>query len=226
MNKNAQTHITVAARASPLSRVQVDEVHRELIQFHPHVVFDVQWLKTTGDKDKTTSLRNLDKTDFFTKEVDNLILTSQCRIGIHSAKDLPDPLAAGLSLVAITQGLDNSDVLVLRAEDTLESLAVTSKIATSSQRREENVRLMRDDLTFVDIRGTIGERLDKLFQGEVDGVVIAKAALIRLGLNDLNEYLIPGQTTPMQGQLAVIAHVTDHQMLELFSCIDAGAKVL
>ncbi|MBA2728770.1 MAG: hydroxymethylbilane synthase, partial [Parachlamydiaceae bacterium] len=165
MNNNTQTNITVAARSSPLSRVQVDEVYHELLQFHPDVTFSVQWLKTTGDKDKMTSLRNLDKTNFFTKEVDDLILSSQCRIGIHSAKDLPDPLAAGLSIVAITQGLDNSDVLVLRSDDTLESLATGAKVATSSVRREENVRLMREDFVFVDIRGTIGERLDKLFNG-------------------------------------------------------------
>ena len=50
----------------------------------------------------------------------------------------------------------------------------------------------------------MGERLDKLFQGEVDGVVIAKAALIRLGLNDLNELPLPGTTTPLQGQLGVV----------------------
>jgi hydroxymethylbilane synthase len=211
--------IEVAARQSPLSRAQVTEVYLELKQYYPEVSFNTQWVLSTGDKDKTTSLRTMGKTDFFTKEVDDLLLKGECRIGIHSAKDLPDPLTTGLAIVAITKGVDSSDVLVLREGETLQSLPSGSIIATSSMRREENVRLMRNNLNFTDIRGTIGERLDKLFQREVDGVVIAKAALIRLGLHDLNEYTLPGETTPLQGQLAIVARADDNEMHEMFECI-------
>lgn len=222
MSVKEQIQIKVAARQSQLSKVQVQEIYFELCQWHAGIEFSVQWMDTQGDKDKITSLRTLEKSNFFTKEVDEHILNRHCQIGIHSAKDLPDPLPAGLSIAAITKGLDSSDVLVLRLNESLSSLNKGAVIATSSIRREENVRQLRNDLHFVDIRGTIGERLNKLYSYEVDGVVIAKAALIRLSLHGLNEVLIPGETTPLQGKLAVIARSNDLEMQKLFSCINEG----
>ncbi len=219
-----KSYIEVAARQSPLSRAQVNELYSELIRWHPDVHFTLQWVLTIGDKDKTTSLRTLGKTDFFTKEVDALVLDGKCRIGIHSAKDLPDHLKPGLTIVAITKGVDSSDVLVLRPGERIESLSKEAIIATSSLRREKNVRCLREDIQFTDIRGTIGERLEKLFCGDVDGVVIAKAALIRLGLNDLNTQPIPGETTPLQGQLAVVAREEDTEIKKLMSCLDTGDR--
>ena len=92
-------------------------------------------------------------------------------------------------------------------------------IGTSSDRREEMVSQLQDDLEFVDIRGTIRERLDRLYERKVDGVVLAEAALIRLGLIHLNRIRLPGETAPMQGRLAVVARKGDEQMRELFSSV-------
>lgn len=209
------SEITVGARGSKLSQAQVWEVHRELLQHHPHVQFKPSWITTTGDKDKQTSLRNLDKTDFFTREVDQLQLKGEFRISIHSAKDLPEPLAPGLKIIALTKGVDPSDVLVYNNE-----LPDNAIIATSSYRREQNLKEWKEGLRFVDIRGTIPERLAILDSGQIDGVVIAEAALIRLGLTDRRRIPIPGETAPLQGRLAIIALSTDHEMEELFRCID------
>ena len=206
--------ITVGARGSKLSQAQVWEVHRELIQHHPHVKFKPTWITTMGDKDKKTSLRDLDKTDFFTREVDELQLKGEFRISIHSAKDLPDPLAPGLKIIALTKGVDPSDVLIYNLE-----LPPNAIIATSSHRREQNLREWKKGFRFTDIRGTIEERLAILDRGEVDGVVMAEAALIRLGLMNRKRMPIPGETAPMQGRLAVIALSTDHEMQQLFRCI-------
>src|SRR5690349_22694965 len=98
--------MTVGARGTALSRAQVDEVLQELKQYHPDVVFHPIWVETTGDKDLLTSLKTQEKTDFFTKEIDALQLSGICRLSIHSAKDLPEPLAKGLTLVALTKGMD------------------------------------------------------------------------------------------------------------------------
>lgn len=212
--------ITVGARSSPLSRKQVEEVLQELQQHHPNVQFNIHYTLTTGDRDKQTSLRTLDKTDFFTKEVDELVLKDQCRIGIHSAKDLPDPLANGLILICLTKCIDSSDSLVLRPGNTLTTLQRGAKIATSSKRREEAVSQLRSDFNYGDIRGTIEERLKKLENGEVDGVVVAEAALIRLGLTHLNRITIPGPTAEGQGRLAILAKANDQEMLQLFACMD------
>jgi hydroxymethylbilane synthase len=212
--------ISVGARGSILSRVQVEEVLLQTRHFYPDVEFEPIWVETTGDKDLKTSLRTLEKTDFFTKEIDLLQLKGGCHLSIHSAKDLPEPLPNGLKLVALTKGVDPSDVIVLSDFDTLQSLAFGAKIGTSSVRREKNICELRSDLECVDIRGPIEQRLALLDRGVVDGVVMAKAALIRLKLTHRNQIPLPGEGAPLQGQLAVLAIDGDEEMETLFRCID------
>lgn len=217
--------IKVAARTSPLSRAQVDEIFEELRPHHPQVQFAPTFLETMGDRDLLTSLRSMGKTDFFTREIDQLIIAGECDIAIHSAKDLPDPLPEDLTIVAITRGVDSSDSLVLRNNQTIDTLASGAKIATSSKRREDMVKQLRSDLSFIDLRGTIGQRLEKLETGAADGVVIAEAALIRLNLTHLNRVTLPGETVEGQGQLAIVARRDNEAMRQLFCCIDSRVTV-
>jgi hydroxymethylbilane synthase len=203
--------IVVGARASPLSQAQVEEVARAL----PQVAFHPLFVESTGDLDQKTSLRTLDKTDFFTKEIDALLLSGACRVAIHSAKDLPDPLPQGITMVALTRGVDPSDSLVFQ-----ENSKANPLIATSSLKREMAVSAILPQARFCDIRGTIGKRLEKLHAGEVDGVVIAEAALIRLKLTHLNRIKLPGVSTPYQGQLAILARTGDREMVKLFAPLD------
>ena len=211
--------LQVAARASPLSRVQFQEVFKELQRYHTHVHFDPHFMQTLGDRDQVTSLRSLDKTDFFTRDIDQWVLQAPYRIGIHSAKDLPSTLAQGLAIFCLTKGVDPSDALVLR-EETLDQLPFGACIATSSVRREESVRQLREDFTFCDIRGTIEQRLQKLENGDVHGVVIAEAALIRLGLTHLPRVRLPGSTVEGQGQLAVVGREEEKEIQAIFQCLD------
>ncbi len=211
--------ISVGARSSKLSQVQVEEVLLLLQQHYSDVVFLPKWFKTTGDIDLKTSLTSMEKTNFFTKEIDEAVLKGECRIGVHSAKDLPEVLPGSLQVVAYTQGIDPSDVLVLRDQESLNMLKVSAKIGTSSLRREKNIKALRADLQCVDIRGPIEERLALLDRGEFDGVIMAKAALIRLKLLQRNMVVIPGESSPMQGRLAIVAKKEDEEMKELFSCL-------
>lgn len=178
----------VGARSSPLSRVQVEEVKREF-----HLDFEVVWVETRGDLDKTTSLRGLEKTDFFTRELDQMLLKGEIDAAIHSAKDLPDPLPQGLWVAALSRGVDPRDSLVIKKKP-------VKTIATSSLRREKIVRHLFPDALFVDLRGTIQERLEQ----EVDALVIAEAALIRLQLTHLERIFLPGPSAPLQGKLAIV----------------------
>lgn len=213
--------LIVGSRQSALARAQVEELLLEIRQFHPLIEFDVRHVETVGDKDQATSLRELDKTNFFTKEIDEMVLSGVCRIGIHSAKDLPAPLPQGLAIACFTKGLDPSDSLVLTPGISLDQLKEDAVIATSSIRREESVCLLRRGLRFVDIRGTIEQRLAKLYSGQIDGVVIAEAALIRLRLTHLNRIRLPLPGVAGQGQLAVVVKAEDTEMLTLFASIDA-----
>ena len=219
LNKSPFT-IKAGIRQSPLSQAQALEIKRALQDKYPHIEIENLYLTTTGDRDQTTSLRTLEKTDFFTKEIDELVLQGICRIGIHSAKDLSVPLEKGLSLLCLTSCIDPADALVMPKGATLQTLPPHACIGTSSQRREDCVKQLRADLTFKDIRGTIEQRLSLMDKGEVGGVVIAEAALIRLNLTHLNRIKLPGVTAEGQGQLAVVGREEDIEMHRLFACLD------
>ncbi len=206
--------VKVGARGSPLSKKQVEEVLQELQKYHPLVSFDPIWITTTGDLDRTSSLRNMPKNDFFTKEIDEKQLQGQFRISIHSAKDLPDPIREGLAVVAITKGLTAEDSLLVSP-----TFSGKGKIATSSIRRELTIQELYPEATTVDIRGNIHERIATLERGEIEGVVMAECALIRLGLTHLKRLKLPPPYAEGQGQLAIIAQEGDSEMKELFSCM-------
>jgi len=213
---SAKSIIEVAARSSRLSRAQVVEVLREINAFFPHIHFTTSWVTTTGDRDQTTSLRHLDKTNFFTREIDEMLLGRECRIAIHSAKDLPDPLPKGLQIIAITKGVDASDSLVFRSDKELKN---TRHVGVSCARREDMVKKIITDAFFSDIRGTIEQRLEQLEKGLFDAVVIAEAALIRLGLTYLKRLRLTGPVAALQGKLAVLAREGDREMEKLFEPI-------
>jgi hydroxymethylbilane synthase len=195
--------LRIGARPSPLSRAQVEEVLRAWGDPKPD--YELHWVHTVGDMDKASTLRTREQTDFFTRELDALLLSGAIDLAIHSAKDLPVPLPTGLALAVLTDGVDPADSLVYAARTpSTELLPSSPLIATSSLRREEAVRRLFPAARFVDLRGWIEERLAVLERGEVDGVVVAEAALIRLGLTHLPRLLLPGETAPLQGKLALI----------------------
>lgn len=206
--------ILTGSRGSPLARAQFYEAQSSI----PFLLKPI-WVETIGDREQTVSLRDLNRTDFFTKELDEMLLAKQIRLAIHSAKDLPDPLPLGLSVVAMTPSIDPRDSLVLRPEESLTTLLSGAKIATSSKRREDAVRKLRSDLCFVDLRGTIHQRLSKIETGDADGVVVAEAALIRLQLTHLNRIFMESETAANQGCLAIVARSEDLEMKDFFAAL-------
>lgn len=210
--------VRVGARDSALSKAQVAELLCILQNHYPSLDFSVTWFQTTGDVDQTTSLSSLEKTDFFTKEIDRAVLDELCQIGVHSAKDLPDPLPQGLIVLAYTESIDPSDVIVLKDHQRLENLPFQAKVGTSSLRRAANIKALRSDLECIEIRGPIEKRLSLLDEGKVDAVVIAKAALIRLKLQR-NTIHLPGEPCPRQGSLAIVSKENNFSMEQLFACL-------
>ncbi len=204
--------ITVGARGSRLSKAQVEEVYQEIKLFFPEIRFVPTWIPTRGDQDKKTSLKTLEKTNFFTDEVDRRQVAGEFQISIHSAKDLPDPLHPELEVIAFTKGVDPSDSLVVREFP----IPQGARIGTSSERREAFLKNWREDLVCVDVRGTIDERLKLLDEGELDGIVVAEAALIRLKQTERSRLHLDWETAKMQGRLAIIARKNDTHMVNIF----------
>ncbi len=213
--------ISVCARGSKLSRIQVEEVHSALKDQYENLEFDCTFLETIGDKDLTTPLTKVLDSDFFTREIDNFILEGKADISIHSAKDLPDPLPEGLQLIAITKGVDPSDALVLKEGFDLTSLPQKGRIGTSSKARHEAITKLRSDLVPTEIRGPVDKRCALIEEGVVDGIVVAKAALIRLGFEHLNIFDMDHAPHPMQGKLAIVAKSSREDLKKLFLPLDS-----
>jgi hydroxymethylbilane synthase len=212
--------LKVAARSSNLSKAQCQEVLDALKKNYLNAAFTPIFRETTGDLDQHVSLRHLEKTDFFTKELDTLVMEGAARIAIHSAKDLPEPLRDGLQIIALTECVNSQDVLLLKEGLDIEKLDMTHTIATSSLQREARVKLLAPHVQFQDLRGTIEKRIALLEKGAVDGIVVAKAALIRLHISWHNAYVLPGATTPHQGQIAIISKEGDQEIFDLFKPLD------
>lgn len=220
----------VGTRTSPLALRQVEEVLNSLKKVYPDIKVEVVGINTYGDRDKLTPISQIEGTDFFTKEIDDTLLNKKIDLAVHSAKDLPDSLREGLVVAGMTECVDPNDVLVSKEGLKLDELPYGARIGTSSQRRKDALKKFRPDFQIIDIRGTIEERLRSLDYNELritshetrnlDAIIIAACALIRLGLEDRITQRIPFDILkphPLQGRLAIVTRETDEETESLFS---------
>jgi len=215
--------LRVGTRTSPLALAQVREIAQALQTIAPAVELEVVSMDTAGDIDKKTPISEMEGTDFFTREIDRALLNKKIDLAIHSAKDLPDRIPDGIAIVATTRSVDPYDVLVSKNGVKLRDLPKGARVGTSSERRKNQLRAYRPDLKLVDIRGTMGERLDKLCSEDLDAIVIAGAGLIRLGLGRrITERISLDilKPHPLQGSLAVAVRAGDEELRDLFGKLD------
>ncbi len=205
--------IIVGTRKSKLALIQVKEILDTLSAGEEgKSLFTIIPLETAGDKDKHSALEKLEGTDFFTDGLDWALLQGRIDLAVHSAKDLPDPLPEGLRVVWRTRAIDPADVLVSRTGQRLLELPAGSLVGTSSRRRREQVLALRPELTIKSLRGNVDERLAKLDRGEYDGIIVAAAALIRLGEQERITERLKFSTPPGQGSLAVVVCEDDEEL--------------
>jgi hydroxymethylbilane synthase len=194
-----------------------------LKKFYPDFDAEVIDIDTYGDRDKITPISEIEETDFFTREIEEALLRGEIDFAVHSAKDLPQRLPPGLCIAAITQSVDAYDALVAKNNLTLGELPYGAKIGVSSRRRKRQLKVYRQDFQLVDIRGNIQERLEKLESLKLDAVIIAAAALIRLGLEGLITERLPREILaphPLQGALALEVRCGDEKLIELLGRLD------
>lgn len=219
----------IGTRRSPLALKQAEEALGSLRKYYPALKAEIVGMDTYGDKDKNTPISEIEGSNFFTKEIDEAVLSGQSDFAVHSAKDLPDNLAPGLFIAAITKSIDPYDALVSKKNLKLDELGQGAKIGTSSLRRKAQLKNYRDDFQIVDIRGNIEKRLKILDETDLDAIVIAACGLIRLGLEDRITQRIPFEILkphPLQGSLAVVTRAEDLQLHNLLSVIDSREAVL
>lgn len=212
----SQAEIRVISRNSNLALKQVDEVFSKF----PETQYKIIPTQSFGDKNKQISLLTNSIPDFFTRELDLVILNNEADIAIHSAKDLPYPLPEGLEIIALLEAFDKTDSLVCKDNLKLSELKQGSRVGTSSQARKNELLSIRPDLQIVSIRGTIEERIEQVENASIDALIVATCALKRLGLENRIAEVLPFETHPLQGHLAIVAKSGNENMKQLFSEID------
>ena len=197
--------LTIGSRGSQLALWQARWIQARLQSLG--VESRLQIIHTTGDKITDVALSKVGTKGLFTKEIEEALLDGSIDLAVHSLKDMPTELPAGLILAAIPEREDSRDALVgLR----LEQLTSGAHVGTSSLRRAAQLRVSRPDLQISDIRGNLDTRLRKLDEGKYDAIVLASAGLRRLGWEKrITELLDPALMCPAVGQGALAVETRD-----------------
>lgn len=170
----------LATRGSALALTQSEGVAQLLRQAHPGLQIELTVIKTGGDLNQKDPLSTLGGKGVFVKELEAALLAGQADFAVHSLKDLPSELPAGLCLAPPPERADPRDALVGPAP--LGQLPLNARVGTGSLRRQVQLRALRPDLQFDDCRGNVGTRVEKWRRGDFPGgVVLACAGLQRLG---------------------------------------------
>ena len=191
--------LTIGSRGSQLALWQAHWVKGQLESLGEQCRIEI--IHTTGDKITDVALSKVGTKGLFTKEIEEALLDGRIDLAVHSLKDMPTDLPAGLTLAAIPQREDPRDALVGKK---LADLPHGCQVGTSSLRRAAQLRATRPDLQIENIRGNVDTRLRKLDEGLYDAIVLASAGLRRLGLKDrITEMLDPRVMCPAVGQGAL-----------------------
>lgn len=196
--------VRIATRKSPLALWQAEEVAQRLKELHHELSVELVPITTRGDKILDSPLAKIGGKGLFVKELEQRLLQGDADIAVHSMKDVPISLPAGLEVRVILQREDPRDAFVSNSFSTLADLPTNAKIGTSSLRRQCQIRAAYPEFQVLSLRGNVNSRLSKLDRGDYDAILLATAGLKRLGLQHrITAYLSPSQSLPAVGQGAI-----------------------
>jgi hydroxymethylbilane synthase len=222
-SSSKQKCVRVGTRESQLARLQTDIVIAALSGRFPELKFEVVPITTGGDKVQDRPIADLGGSGVFVKELEDALYADRVDFVVHSLKDLPTALPKDLILACVLNREDPRDVLVSNNDTLLKNLPAGTRVATSSRRRTAQIKALRTDLEFCDIRGNIPTRLRKHSEGQCDAMILAAAGLLRLGLaSRITEFLDLAISTPAvgQGALAVECRESDTAVLDFLRVIE------
>jgi hydroxymethylbilane synthase len=212
--------LCIATRRSALALAQTRQIVERLRSLHAALEVEELHVVTQGDRIQDRALSEIGGKGLFVKEIEEALLDGRADFAVHSMKDLPAEMPAGLVVGAVPEREDPRDVVVTRDGRPLADLAPASRVGTSSLRRLVQLRAWRPDLSVVPLRGNVDTRLRKCATGEVDAIVLARAGMSRLGLLDrVTETLDVERMLPAiaQGALALQRRAEDERVALLLA---------
>ncbi len=184
--------IILGSRGSELALKQTELVIESLKEAYDEYEYEIKIIHTKGDKILDRPLEKIGDKGVFVKEIEEQLLKHEIDIAVHSMKDMPGTCAKGLVFTDTLQSDDCRDCLVLNGYSSLDEVPKGAMIGTGSKRRKYQLLRMRPDLEIVDIRGNINTRIQKMYDLNYAGIVLAAAGIHRIGRDDLiTEYLDP-----------------------------------
>jgi len=222
--------VVVATRRSELALAQCRMFVAELVRRHPDLEVEELHVTTTGDRIVDRPLTEVGGKGLFLKEIEEALLDGRADFAVHSLKDVPAEVHPGLVIGCVPRREDPRDVLISANGARLAELPEGATLGTSSLRRALELKRARPDLRLMPLRGNVGTRIRKCRDGEVQATVLARAGLLRLGLEgEASEVLEPEVCLPAvgQGSLAIELRQGDDLLAERLKALeDADAAVL
>jgi hydroxymethylbilane synthase len=215
--------IRIATRGSDLARWQANFVREALLRGRAGLRAELVILTTRGDKILDVALEKIPGKGLFTKEVEEALLREDADLAVHSLKDLPTQSSPGLAIAAILPREDPADALITRGGESLADLRRGAGVMTGSVRRSAQLLHHRPDLAILPVRGNVPTRLRKFDESGADGIVLARAGLVRLGLSGrITQRLDPAEFLPAcgQGAMAVQTRAGDREVFDLGRTLD------
>jgi hydroxymethylbilane synthase len=215
--------IRIATRKSPLALWQAEHVGGRLREIHPGLDVELVPMSTQGDRLLDAPLAKVGGKGLFIKELEHALLDGGADIAVHSLKDVPVEIPAGLALPVFLARGDARDSLVCNHHNHLAALPRGARIGTSSLRRQCQLMAARPELDVVTVRGGVLTRLAKLDDGDFDALILAVAGLQRLGLAErVAEVLEPDVMLPAVGQgvLGIECRDGDTRVAALIAVLD------
>ena len=220
--------IRIGTRGSKLAARQTAWVQGRIAERHPNYQIEIVRIKTSGDMITDVPLAKVGGKGLFVKEIEEALLRGEIDLAVHSMKDVPTELPAGLHLGAITEREDPRDVLVSRDGLRLGEFPLGARMGTSSLRRGAQLLGINPQWKIIPLRGNLDTRIRKLDTEGLDAVILAAAGVRRMGLEDrVTEYLPPDVMLPAVGQGALgIECRQEGAVNELISLLNHPASAL
>ena len=218
--------LIIGSRGSKLSLAYVRHVKNLLIkfnsQFNEHSI-EIKIIKTSGDIFENKKISDIGGKGVFCKQIEEELLTSKIDLAVHSLKDLPTIMTNGLCVDSLVKRNDHRDAFLSYSNQSFNELKPRSKIGTSSFRRHAQIKLLRDDLSIIPMRGNIDTRINKLKNKEFDAIILSLAGIKMLNLeNEVKEIFTTEQMLPAigQGVIALQCKQDDQQTLNIIKNIN------
>ncbi|MEI6609171.1 MAG: hydroxymethylbilane synthase [Deltaproteobacteria bacterium] len=203
-------NIKIGTRGSKLALTQANLVADSLTKTDPGITVEICVIKTSGDIMQDVALTKIGGKGVFVKEIEDALLCGTIDLAVHSMKDVPTEIPAGLTFAAILRREDARDILVSKDNRKMEFMPRGARIGTGSMRRSAQLLAILPDLAIVPLRGNLETRLKKIQTENLQGIILAAAGMKRLGFAEkISQYLPIETMLPAVGQGALGLELRD-----------------